>query len=123
MIDPYLKINVQGVVKTSSKKHNTKDPMYYESYDFPIEIVHANGLQLAPRVSILLWDYDWGIMDGDDDYCGCCFIDIKVRGGLRNATHVGFRAPWACHHNDCMATLCAHRYHVHRKTPSSTRHQ
>jgi hypothetical protein len=77
LLDPYLKINVLGTVQQTSKKSCTRDPMYYESFDFKTEINHNYGLQLAPRVCIQVWDHDWGMGSENDDYCGCCMLDLN----------------------------------------------
>jgi hypothetical protein len=77
MIDPYLKVNVLGAVQQTSKKNNTRDPMFYESFDFKTEIIHGFGLQLAPRVCLQVWDSDFGFGSENDDYCGCCMLDLK----------------------------------------------
>jgi hypothetical protein len=77
MIDPYLKVNVLGSVQATRKKQNTKDPMFYQTFDFKCEINPAFGLQLAPRVCIQVWDSDWGFGSESDDYCGCCMLDLK----------------------------------------------
>jgi uncharacterized membrane protein len=77
LLDPYLKVNVLGAVQITSKKSCTRDPMYYESFDFKTEINHNYGLQLAPRVCIQVWDHDWGMGSENDDYCGCCMLDLK----------------------------------------------
>jgi hypothetical protein len=76
-IDPYLKLNLLGEERESKKKSETKDPMFYETFDFKCNINPAFGLQLAPRVCIQLWDRDFGIGELNDDYCGCCMLDLK----------------------------------------------
>jgi len=77
LLDPYLKVNVLGAVQITSKKSCTRDPMFYESFDFKTEINHSYGLQLAPRVCIQVWDHDWGMGSENDDYCGCCMLDLN----------------------------------------------
>ena len=78
MIDPYLRVNMSGCPEqTSFKRQNTRDPMYFQTFDFKTEINHLFGLQLAPRVCIQLWDTDFGFGDTSDDYCGCCMLDLK----------------------------------------------
>ena len=42
-------MNVLGAVQRTSQKTNTRDPMFYETFDFKVEIIHGFGLQLAPR--------------------------------------------------------------------------
>ena len=80
MLDPYLKISVNGTTKPTTKKREVRDPMYFETFDFKTEINHSFGLQLAPRVVIKLFDSDdvFGLGGGmSDDYGGVTFLDLK----------------------------------------------
>ena len=70
-------MNVLGAVQRTSQKTNTRDPMFYETFDFKVEIIHGFGLQLAPRVCLQVWDHDFGFGSENDDYCGCCALDLK----------------------------------------------
>jgi hypothetical protein len=49
--------------------------MFYETFDFKVEINHGCGLSFAPRICVQLWDEDDGL-DGDD-YIACCMLDLK----------------------------------------------
>lgn len=53
--------------------------MYYEVFDFPTEIVHTQGFQLAPRVNIQVSDHMWTM--------GC--VPVMCHGFVRDP-HVAF---------------------------------
>jgi len=79
-IDPYLRVNVNGASDCTSVKPATRDPIYFEVFDFKCELNHNFGFQLAPRVCIQMWDSDSLITQAFDDYQACCMLDVKEHG-------------------------------------------
>ncbi|CAK4152774.1 unnamed protein product [Aphanomyces euteiches] len=89
MIDPYVAITCNGVGLKSSTKMKTRDPMYYETLVFDIEVPTERAHQ--PRIGFQVFDWDrWD----KDDFVGGVSIHLQSLDIISSADYnAGYTVP------------------------------
>ncbi|OQS01372.1 hypothetical protein ACHHYP_01203 [Achlya hypogyna] len=77
--DPYAKIRLNGIEQKSEVKHKTRDPTWYQTFCYDVELPPLEMLHFSPQVIVRLMDHDNGITDSGHDYMGSAFICFDKR--------------------------------------------
>ncbi|OQR94660.1 hypothetical protein THRCLA_08129 [Thraustotheca clavata] len=77
LCDPYVKVGILDQEKKTSVRHQTTNPLWYETVTFEVELPRVDMLHFAPPVTLRVKDQDENITGRTSEYIGSAFVPIS----------------------------------------------
>ena len=91
-LDPYLRVSLQGITKSTTVRYATRAPAWYETLSFPASL--PSSLSYAPQLHVELWDRDLLVDDFVAEMRYNLGADTTQRSPLASLPKVLERPTW-----------------------------